>query len=479
MIKLYTKPKAYDGSSKIIPLIQLNENVDSKLSKQLADSFVIVEDVNDCDCVVFPYIIQDYTDPILSAFVHMTAQTQKPMLCFTNSHDNEDCKKRSTKNLLFLSELDYSLFGFNESLSVYLRNIMIKLKVLVSNEEIIERLNWNIINVYKSHIRGKKNHFINDYNIDAYNFFKTTLAKHCGCLLLTNELKNDKETPNICFSSVYGIQRPNKNQINILYTAESKSRYIYYSNIERVLNDFDYYIGFDVPINDSMFRLPYWLTMFDFSHESEYMKLLRNDRTGLNDKKHLNIAMIATTDFNLLRSSFVTRCFENNCEVHCPSKVCKNTHSMPVGREGEGDEHFFKGKLDYLRDFKIEICFENTHQHGYITEKLFGSLMTGTIPVYWGTEFTELIEDKIINSERIIRLEKDLSNFEEAIGKVRKLLTDKDYYEAFYKLPIFKPNADKVVELYLNKYDKFMKNIVNQITREKSIQFTPGELNHN
>jgi len=57
------------------------------------------------------------------------------------------------------------------------------------------------------------------------------------------------------------------------------------------------------------------------------------------------------------------------------------------GRRWEGFRHA-KGtipdKLETLKGYKFNICFENTKQPGYITEKIFDCFVTGTIPIYYG-----------------------------------------------------------------------------------------------
>ncbi len=41
-------------------------------------------------------------------------------------------------------------------------------------------------------------------------------------------------------------------------------------------------------------------------------------------------------------------------------------------------------KLETLKDYKFNFCFENTHVPGYITEKIFDSFAVGAIPIYLG-----------------------------------------------------------------------------------------------
>ena len=42
-------------------------------------------------------------------------------------------------------------------------------------------------------------------------------------------------------------------------------------------------------------------------------------------------------------------------------------------------------KLDFLNDYRFNICFENGSHPGYVTEKLFNALQVKTMPIYWGS----------------------------------------------------------------------------------------------
>lgn len=41
-------------------------------------------------------------------------------------------------------------------------------------------------------------------------------------------------------------------------------------------------------------------------------------------------------------------------------------------------------KLEFLKPYKFNMCFENDSYPGYITEKLFHALYMNTVPIYWG-----------------------------------------------------------------------------------------------
>lgn len=48
-----------------------------------------------------------------------------------------------------------------------------------------------------------------------------------------------------------------------------------------------------------------------------------------------------------------------------------------------------KHKLQYLKQYKFAICYENMRTQTYITEKIFDILHTGCVPIYWGAEQIE------------------------------------------------------------------------------------------
>lgn len=453
-IKIFTKEKAIEYNNYLCILSK-----DSNIMHVRDRYFDLVDSVFDCDVIVLPFKYKS-NDELCNAFIKLAQKNSKKLVCFhemmTVDIDTSDVminlsNEKSEHNCVSLVKLTDNLDEFFNELYMIVNN---KIGIDSSdNTKLKKTLTWKIINVYKCHIIGKENNFINDnYDIDSYHFFKSNIARRTNKLELVET--NDCD---VLFSSVYGIKQPECGKVKIFYNGESKQRYAYYSNVERILKNYDCYVGFDIPTNERMFRLPYWMTMFDFKEGSIFSKIMKGDfKINFNDKTK-DCTMIATTDFNLLRSSVVARLFEADVKVHCPSKICKNT-SMPVGREGEHGVHFFYGKLNYLRSFKIELCFENTNEYGYVTEKLFGALMTGCIPVYWGSTFDGLIENELINMERVIILNKDLSNLEDVIQKVKRLVNDEEHYNKFFNKPIFKENAFMILKNYLNDFHTFIES---------------------
>ena len=47
-------------------------------------------------------------------------------------------------------------------------------------------------------------------------------------------------------------------------------------------------------------------------------------------------------------------------------------------------------KLDFLRNYKFTIAFENSSSPGYTTEKIVDAMIANTVPIYWGNPLIEL-----------------------------------------------------------------------------------------
>ncbi len=71
-------------------------------------------------------------------------------------------------------------------------------------------------------------------------------------------------------------------------------------------------------------------------------------------------------------------------------KLWRGLNKIPFLRNALGKKwKNYKGKVasktETFKNYKFSVCFENAHSiPGYITEKIFDSLVAGCIPVYWG-----------------------------------------------------------------------------------------------
>jgi hypothetical protein len=75
--------------------------------------------------------------------------------------------------------------------------------------------------------------------------------------------------------------------------------------------------------------------------------------------------------------------------VDAPGKVRNN---MPAGAISprHGKQSWIAGKLDFVRQYKFTIAFENTSHPGYTTEKLPQPMWADSLPIYWGDPLVHL-----------------------------------------------------------------------------------------
>lgn len=54
-----------------------------------------------------------------------------------------------------------------------------------------------------------------------------------------------------------------------------------------------------------------------------------------------------------------------------------NNIGKPIGRQPNA-------KIDFLKQYKFNLCFENRSFEGYITEKIWDAFKARSVPIYWG-----------------------------------------------------------------------------------------------
>jgi hypothetical protein len=64
--------------------------------------------------------------------------------------------------------------------------------------------------------------------------------------------------------------------------------------------------------------------------------------------------------------------------VDCAGKLYNNVPQVP----GRGDQI---NKIEFLQDYKMNVCFENESYPGYTTEKIVHSMFANCLPIYWGS----------------------------------------------------------------------------------------------
>ena len=120
-------------------------------------------------------------------------------------------------------------------------------------------------------------------------------------------------------------------------------------------------------------------------------------------------------------------------------------------------------KLEFLKDYKFSICFENSKTDGYISEKLSDAFEAGTIPIYYGDD--TILE--LLNNRSYIHV-KDESEFDEKIELIKKIDQNDTLYEEMIREKIVIDDTRYPREV--QKYKDFIYHIIDQ-DKEKAKRF--------
>ena len=237
------------------------------------------------------------------------------------------------------------------------------------------------------------------------------------------------DSPDFLVYSCFGAEfKKYHNCVKIFITGE---------NIIPNFNECDYAIGFDdIKFGDRYLR---YNTLIGrnvaFINE-------RNIADELINRRFCNFMY---SNFNsgegtLLRQEFFHKLSEYK-HIDAPGKVCHNTN------------YTVADKLEYIKNYKFTIAFENSKSLGYTTEKLFDPLKMYSIPIYWGNP--DIVKD--INPKSFINCN-DYDDFGGVIKRVIELDNDDEQYLAMLREKPILENS------YLLKqeeeYEKFFINII-------------------
>lgn len=247
---------------------------------------------------------------------------------------------------------------------------------------------------FKQQYLPQKNESIQFYNWwenDAYSLWL------CNFIKKRDILKDSHKSIALC--SVFG-EREILNlvdaDIRIFFSGENlhNSRHAQYAGyMLDGKRPFDLGIGFDYFDDERYIRFPLWM-MYMFAPDSteddirKKCELLRYPQIGQRDKF---AALIARADWNGKRGKLADMMSKYG-DIQYPSAFRHNDDTLKTS--------FNDNKIAYLKQFKFNICPENTNAMGYVTEKLFESIEAGCVPMYWGAYGNP--EPEVLNLDAIV-----------------------------------------------------------------------------
>ncbi|ULO02443.1 glycosyltransferase, family 10 [Campylobacter sp. RM5004] len=210
----------------------------------------------------------------------------------------------------------------------------------------------------------------------------------------------------------------------------------------------DYAIDCDyIDFLDRHFRFPFAFWNYDYCNIQNI-----NNRQELLKYKSKFCAFIVTSPSNFSpRDEF----FKKLCNYKKVDSGGRHLNNIR-GYIGDRYNDFTKSKIEWLKNYKFNICFENSYHPGYITEKIFQAFSAGCIPIYWGDPRI----DDIINPKSYININK-FSNFEEAIEYINIIDNNNDLFLKIATESVFKENID-YVKYFNDKCEEFLFSIFDQ-----------------
>jgi hypothetical protein len=224
---------------------------------------------------------------------------------------------------------------------------------------------------------------------------------------------------------------PNK-VIKIFYTGENQRPWDYQCH---------YAISFDHLENEKHYRLPLYV-IYDFDNFSKgipsYTTYKRNETDLTSDKKQKFCSFVVRNPNCQKRNEFFHRLTQYK-KIDSGGPLFNN-----IGYVLEYGDNAMKSKLNWLKDYKFNICFENSSYPGYATEKLYEAYVGGTVPIYWGSPTIEVD----FNPKAFLNWF-DYKDDDAFIRAIIDLDNDPDKYKEMYMEPLFaKPTTNRFFDLH-------------------------------
>lgn len=221
------------------------------------------------------------------------------------------------------------------------------------------------------------------------NYFYNLLSEHFTVII-------DNINPDLIFYSCFGLEHLKYKCKRILFLGE---------NMRPDLNGADLVFSYDFINKKKHYRLPLYLLYVDDHKMNEkiYQLKTRDELEKIWNSKSKFCCMVVSNPNAQERIDFFKK-LSKTLPVDSGGKVLNN-----VGGR-------VKDKMEFIKDYKFVISFENGLQDGYTTEKILEPIMKDCIPIYWGNEKIH----KDFNTERFINYH-DFKNEDELIEQLVKI----------------------------------------------------------
>ncbi len=249
------------------------------------------------------------------------------------------------------------------------------------------------------------------------------------------------------------IKHPKGNFIKIFYGAEKVKP-------DMSKCDFAFSIFFEEEINHPHYmRIPTHVLVDFLFGEKETLPLKRKiDFNKIKREKVKFCNFIYSQDVSF-RNKFFKQLSKYK-RVDSPGRCMNNM--PPIGsyenaKKSRISLNWTKEKLNFIKDYKFTIAFENEIVDGYTTEKLVHPLLVNSIPIYFGNKKV----GRDFNKKSFINCH-DFRKRRDFINYIIKVDNDEELYKQYLKQPIFKNKE----QYFFNSKERIIKRL-NEIIESK------------
>lgn len=191
--------------------------------------------------------------------------------------------------------------------------------------------------------------------------------------------------------------------------------------------------------------IPYYISSFDESYITE------NKIKQVNSVPKNEILVIVSNSRGDVRNTLI-EILEQKFKITFAGHY-KNNTGQPLKAEYNSTEF-----QDFVSQYKFIVSMENSEEDTHITEKITHGILSGNIPIYWGSK---RVSD-YFNSERFIEV-KDENDIHNVISKIKNM-TDNEWLEIVNKRPFTEYGCKytlKTIAKHIRNviYDKPYKNL--------------------
>lgn len=240
------------------------------------------------------------------------------------------------------------------------------------------------------------------------------------------------DNPDYVFCSCFGHKHfKYDNCVKILFLGE---------NIIPDFNLYDYALGFHfIDFEDRYLRCPLY-ALYVESIDKALNKHTFSDEYYLSKKKFCNY--VISNPYAAGERDAMIDALNGYMPVDSGGRY-RNNVGGPV-----------KDKLEFAKDYKFSMTFENSAMSGYTTEKIFEGFAAATIPIYWGSKRVaeEFNPDSFINCH-------DFDSLDDVVKRVKEINENDELFLKMMKAPMITEDCLAYKYLKDDYIDDFFRNI--------------------